>query len=44
MIYSSEKLFRIQIILKLLLLEICLKLAVCDVLTALIMKCTVFGM
>lgn len=44
MIYSSDKFFRIQLILKLLLLEICLKFTVCNVLTALIMKCTVFGM
>jgi hypothetical protein len=43
-IYSAEKFFRIQIILKILLVEICFKCTVCNVLTALIMKCTVFGM
>jgi hypothetical protein len=44
MIYSTDKFFRIQFILKLLLLEICLKCTVCNVLKALIMKCSVFGM
>jgi len=44
MIYSASKFFRIQIILKMLLLEICSKCTVCNVLTALIMKFTVFGM
>ena len=43
-ICSADKFFRIQIILKIPQLEICLKCTVCNILTALIMKCTVFVM